>query len=74
MAAMDTTDLATRLRRDRFPRSNGYDPVWIVDNMMGPHPLWLMEHLTDIVAPRPGQRVIDLGCGKAIPSVFLASF
>ncbi len=69
---MDKTDLAARLRRDQFPRSNGYDPEWIVENMMGPHPLWLMEHLTDRTPPRAGQRVMDLGCGKAITSVFLA--
>jgi cyclopropane fatty-acyl-phospholipid synthase-like methyltransferase len=40
--------------------------------MMGPNPLWLMEHLTDRLALEPGQRVMDLGCGRALSSVFLA--
>jgi hypothetical protein len=28
------------LTLDRYPRSNTYDQQWIVDNLMGPHPLW----------------------------------
>ena len=39
---------------------------------MGPHPLWLMEALCQRRPPTPGTLVLDLGCGKALTSVFLA--
>ena len=69
---MDPGELAERLHLDRYPRSNRYDPVWVLEHMMGPNPLWLMEHLTSLLALEPGQRVMDLGCGRALTSVFLA--
>ena len=55
-----------------YPRSNGYDPVWILDNLMGPNVLWLTEALTKVINLKAGMRVLDLGCGKAISSIFLA--
>ena len=60
------------LQNERFPRSNKYDPLWIFDNQMGPHPLWLAEFLTQSFDLNPGMRVLDLGCGRGITSVFLA--
>ncbi|MEJ1967626.1 MAG: methyltransferase domain-containing protein [Rhizomicrobium sp.] len=69
---MTDEDLTARLVRPRFPRSSRYDGRWIVDNMMGPHVLWLAEHLSEALDLRPGMRVLDLGCGKAISSIFLA--
>ena len=39
---------------------------------MGPHPLWLAESLLQVAAIAPGSRVLDLGCGKALTSIFLA--
>ena len=39
---------------------------------MGPHPLWLAESLTQLQVPATGARVLDLGCGKALTSMFLA--
>ncbi len=56
----------------RFPLSAKYDPDWIRDNQMGPNPLWLAEWLCEAMDVRPGMRVLDLGCGKAITSIFLA--
>ncbi|MFC7913557.1 SAM-dependent methyltransferase [Streptomyces sp. NPDC057386] len=68
-------DLAERLSLARFPRSARYDPRWTVENQMGPNALWLLEWL----APAMGldgltedARVLDLGCGRAMTSVFLA--
>ena len=55
-----------------FPRSNGYDSMWIFDNQMGPNPLWLTEFLVQSMDLQPGMRVLDLGCGRGITSVFLA--
>ena len=39
---------------------------------MGPNVLWLAESLCPLLALRPGMRVLDLGCGKAISAIFLA--
>jgi SAM-dependent methyltransferase len=61
-----------RLRHPRYRRSNRYDPQWVLDNQMGPNPLWLIEALTEELILAPGMRVLDLGCGTAISSVFLA--
>ncbi|MDN0199598.1 methyltransferase domain-containing protein [Streptomyces sp. S.PNR 29] len=70
-----TDDLTDRLAHARYPRSNGYDVRWIIENQMGPHPLWLLEWLAPALgldALRPCARVLDLGCGRALTSVFLA--
>jgi SAM-dependent methyltransferase len=60
------------LHRPEFPRSNAYDTDWVLDGQMGPNPLWLVEWLTSGMQLKPGMRVLDLGCGKALSSVFLA--
>jgi cyclopropane fatty-acyl-phospholipid synthase-like methyltransferase len=63
--------LAALLSRARFPRASTYDPGWVVANEMGPNVLWLTEFLCEAMDLRPGMRVLDLGCGKALSSVFL---
>ncbi len=60
------------LANDRFPRASKYDAMWVLENSMGPHPLWLAESLCAHMDLKPGMRVLDLGCGKAISSIFLA--
>ena len=57
---------------EQFPRSSAYDPAWVIENEMGPNVLWLTEFLCEAMALRPGMRVLDLGCGKALSSIFLA--
>ena len=69
---MTNEELTARLAKPRFPRSSRYDGRWIVDNLMGPHVLWLAEYLCEALALERGMRVLDLGCGKAISSIFLA--
>jgi cyclopropane fatty-acyl-phospholipid synthase-like methyltransferase len=44
----------------------------MMDNMMGPNALWLMESVSERVRLAPGMRLLDMGCGKAISSIFLA--
>lgn len=61
-----------KLRPSAFPRSASYDPEWALENTMGPNVLWLTEALSEVMELRPGMRVLDLGCGKAISSIFLA--
>jgi SAM-dependent methyltransferase len=56
----------------RYVRSNGYDPQWVFENLMGPHPLWLLESLCEVMPVDQGLRVLDLGCGTAMTSIFLA--
>lgn len=60
------------LIKPEFPRSAKYDPDWMMDNQMGPNALWLMEWLCEALELKPGMRVLDLGCGKAMTSIFLA--
>jgi len=69
---MPANDPLARLKLDQYPRSVDYDPAWVVENRMGPHPLWLMEALTNVFAPERGSRVLDLGAGTALTSIFLA--
>ncbi|MEU1007277.1 hypothetical protein [Streptomyces sp. NPDC005890] len=67
--------LTRRLGHPRYPRSNGYDARWTIENQMGPHALWLLEWLAPALGLDrlpPGARVLDLGCGRAMTSVFLA--
>jgi SAM-dependent methyltransferase len=65
-----TTD--TRLISSRFPRASGYHPEWVLAGVSGAaNPLWMTEWLTEALDLRPGMRVLDLGCGRAMSSVFL---
>ncbi|MFO0890308.1 MAG: methyltransferase domain-containing protein [Isosphaeraceae bacterium] len=63
-----------RLVSDRFPRSNAYHPDWVLKNGTSGtgSTLWITEWLAEEMALRPGMRVLDLGCGRAISSIFLA--
>lgn len=65
-------DLRDLLSLERFPRSSRCDPAWVVENEMGPNALWLTEFLCEAMDLRPGMRVLDLGCGTAVSSIFLA--
>ncbi len=67
-----TTTSSNPLSHPRYPRSNNYDPQWVIKNQMGPNPLWLVEALSDVVQLKPRMRVLDLGCGTALTSIFLA--
>ena len=60
------------MRHDDFPRASAYDPVWVHRNQMGPNVLWMTEALAQVLPLEPGTRVLDLGCGSAISSIFLA--
>ena len=66
------TDLKERLNLPEYPRSAKYDPKWMLENCMGPNAVWLTEALAQAMDLRPGMRVLDMGCGKAISSIFLA--
>jgi cyclopropane fatty-acyl-phospholipid synthase-like methyltransferase len=55
-----------------FPKSNKYDPVFLKENMMGPNSMKILEELSESLTLEKGMRVLDLGCGKGLTSIFLA--
>lgn len=61
-----------RLIRERFPRASDYNPEWVIASLSGgANALWITEWLCESLNLRPGMRVLDLGCGRAMSSVFL---
>lgn len=64
--------LTEMLTAKDFPRSAKYDAEWVAENQMGPNVLWLAEWLCERMELKPGMRVLDMGCGKAMSSIFLA--
>lgn len=58
--------------RSAFPKATQYDPDWVRQHSMGENVLYNLESLTSVLPLEPGMRVLDLGCGKGISSVFLA--
>ena len=65
-------DAHSLLKKQEFPRSQKYDADWMLDNQMGPNAVWLTEWLSEAASFKPGMRVLDLGCGRAMSSIFLA--
>lgn len=59
------------LQNPRFPRAAKYNPDWLRASVSGgANPLWLAEWLSEAVELKPGMRVLDLGCGRAVSSIF----
>ena len=55
-----------------FPLTAKYDPQWVRDNALGENVLCQAEILARQLPLRAGMRILDLGCGKATSSIFLA--
>ncbi|HEY3330250.1 MAG TPA: methyltransferase domain-containing protein [Capsulimonadaceae bacterium] len=53
-------------------KSAAYDPELVRPLMMGPSALMIVDELTSNLPLRPGMRVLDLGCGMGLTSLFLA--
>jgi SAM-dependent methyltransferase len=61
-----------RFFSQQFPRSSHYHPEWIIAGVSGgANALWMTEWPTSALDLRPGMRVLDLGCGRAVSSIFL---
>ncbi len=60
-----------RFVTERFPRASAYHPDWVMAGVSGANALWMTEWLVEALELRPGMRVLDLGCGRAVSSVFL---
>lgn len=55
-----------------YKRSSAYEKKFVEDNMMGPNSMCMLEDTVGHIELKPGMRVLDLGCGKGLTSVFLA--
>lgn len=56
----------------QFPRASAYHPEWVAAGVSGgANPLWLAEWLSGKLELSPNMRVLDLGCGRALSSIFL---
>jgi cyclopropane fatty-acyl-phospholipid synthase-like methyltransferase len=64
--------LQEKMALKQFPLSSRYDIKWVIENEMGPSSLWLMEFLIEKIELEKGMRILDLGCGKAMSSIYLA--
>lgn len=72
MTQMTQQEKYAILTDPRYPRAAKYDPQWFLDNAMGSPCLQLADSLSQAMDLRPGMRVLDLGCGAALHSIFLA--
>ena len=62
-----------RLVVAKFPRSNSYSPDWLIESASGgANSVWLIDWLASALDLKPGMNVLDLGCGRAASSIFLA--
>jgi len=55
-----------------YIKSDQYDKDFINENMMGPNSMIILEELLEQVPLKKDMRVLDLGCGNALTSIFLA--
>lgn len=55
-----------------FFRTEKYDKDFLKSNMMGPNSMMILEELLEKVPLNPEMRVLDLGCGNGLTSIFLA--
>jgi len=69
---MTKNELQSNMTMRQFPMSAKYDAQWLCQNEMGPCALWLCEWLMEKMELKTGMRVLDMGCGKGMSSVFLA--
>ena len=56
----------------KYPKSEQYDKQFLLENMMGPNALKILEELTEGIKLTSDMKILDLGCGKGLTSIFLA--
>jgi len=57
--------------KNSFPLTAKYDKQWIKENTIGENVLYNLESLCQVLPLKEGMRILDLGCGNAISSIFL---
>ena len=55
-----------------FTKSNKYDFDFVKENMMGPNSMKILEEVSESLKFEKGMRILDLGCGRGLTSIFLA--
>jgi len=55
-----------------FTKSNRYDFDFVKENMMGPNAMKILEEVSESLKLEKGMRILDLGCGRGLTSIFLA--
>jgi cyclopropane fatty-acyl-phospholipid synthase-like methyltransferase len=55
-----------------YLKSKKYDQKFVLDNLMGPNTLKIAEEIANHLHLHEGMKILDLGCGKALTSIFLA--
>ena len=56
----------------KYIKTSKYDKSFIDENMMGPNAMVILEELVENIPLKKGMRVLDLGCGRVLTSIFLA--
>lgn len=49
-----------------------YDKSFIDENMMGPNSMLVLEEMVESLGLKKGMRVLDIGCGRGLTSIFLS--
>lgn len=57
---------------NNYPKTKKYDKEFLSQNMMGPNSMMVLEELTKTLTLEKGMKVLDLGCGRGLTSIFLA--
>lgn len=60
------------MSKEYFPLTAKYDRNWVMQNSMGGNVLYYVESLCEVIKFEKGMRILDLACGKAVSSIFLA--
>lgn len=56
----------------QYLKSKQYDNDFVKANMMGPNSMIILENLLENIPLTSNMRVLDLGCGNGLTSIFLA--
>lgn len=57
---------------NNYIKTKQYDKDFLAQNMMGPNSMMILEELTRKFRLQKGMKVLDLGCGRGLTSIFLA--
>ena len=56
----------------KFTKSSKYDFDFVKENLMGPNAMKILEEVSESLNFEKGMKVLDLGCGRGLTSIFLA--
>ena len=69
---MTSEEQLKALIKAKYPLTATYEYQWTKENSLGSNAVLLAESLSRVMDLKPGMRVMDMGCGKAVSSIFLA--